>query len=262
MSAHPRLPGRCAAETLDLATAWSRALVAFSGRADLGWLRLLRPGFRHCFVVLDTAAGWILVNPMAHRTDLRPLGLPAGFDLAGWYQGQGLRVVETRPSRPPHSPAPWRPHTCVETVKRILGIQDGFVLTPWQLFRHLSNSRINSLTRPGQTEDDPFIPTLPASDFGPDPGRSATVVGELEQTKIILDEKDIEMGGFFSPSAPAASTPAPIVVAATDTSEEDATKQREATLARNRRGLAGTIATSASGLLTPGTPAGKSLLGE
>ena len=32
-----------------------RALAVFSGKADLGWLRLLRPGFRHCFVALEEA---------------------------------------------------------------------------------------------------------------------------------------------------------------------------------------------------------------
>ena len=28
------------------------AIVAFTGQATLVWLRLLRPGFRHCFVLL------------------------------------------------------------------------------------------------------------------------------------------------------------------------------------------------------------------
>jgi len=148
-----------------------RALVIFSGRADLRWLRLLRPGFRHCFVVLETPGGWISLNPMAHRTDLAVLSVPTGYDLAGWYRAQGLTVLETVPHLPPRRQAPWRPYSCVEAVKRVLGIHDGFVLTPWQLFRHLENKGKKSLTESGGTSDDlPINTTIaPETDQSPAP---------------------------------------------------------------------------------------------
>jgi len=114
-----------------------RAVVVFSGRADLAWLRLLRPGFRHCFILLHTGKGWLYLNPLAHRTEISLLDLPGEFDVAGWYRQRDMVALTTRPRRPPHRAAPWRPHTCVETVKRILGIHAGWVLTPWQLYRHI-----------------------------------------------------------------------------------------------------------------------------
>lgn len=71
------------------------------------------------------------------------------------------------------------------------------------------------------------------------------------------------MGGFFAPDP--SSTPAPTVVAAATATDVTAneTEERLATINRNRRGLAGTIATSETGLLQ-GTPAraGKTLLGD
>ncbi len=66
------------------------------------------------------------------------------------------------------------------------------------------------------------------------------------------------MGGLFStPSPPPVAAPAP----APDP-EEEARKQRLETIARNRRGRQGMIATSERGVLAPAEGGLKSLLGE
>ncbi|WP_241503857.1 hypothetical protein [Ferruginivarius sediminum] len=115
------------------------ALVVFSGRTDLWWLRPLRPGFRHCLVILREAGGWIVYDPMAHGTDLAFLAcaeLSPGR-LAAWLIQQGYIVAPARrrPFQP--RPSPWVPFTCVEAVKRVLGIRARRVVTPWQLYRWL-----------------------------------------------------------------------------------------------------------------------------
>jgi len=129
---------------------WSRALVVFSGHADLWWLRLLRPGFRHCFVALQGGYGWVVIDPLSHRTCVARIPASPEFDLAGWYQARGMTVVETRVIAACEKVAPVRPYSCVESVKRILGIQAGFVLTPWQLFRHLNKTGKYVLTGEGK----------------------------------------------------------------------------------------------------------------
>lgn len=114
------------------------ALVVFMGSSDLKRLRLLRRGFRHCFVAVFTAGGWVICDPLSHQTDL---GIVHGFsadELAGWYRNSGLRVIETRVRAAPRRPAPLRPYTCVEAVKRVLGLHAPWVVTPWQLYRLLS----------------------------------------------------------------------------------------------------------------------------
>lgn len=110
------------------------ALVGFVGHADLWWLRLLRPGFRHCFAAIRTGSVWVVVDPMSHHTLMR---LECSPDLMGFYASRGITVVATRVRPPPRRPAPWRPYTCVEAVKRLLGVQAAWVLTPWQLYRFL-----------------------------------------------------------------------------------------------------------------------------
>ena len=117
-----------------------RALVVFSGRAELGWLRLLRPGFRHCFVVVEREGGWLCVNPLAHRTALDLWSLPPDFDLAGSLRVQDLVVVEVDLVVPARRQAPLRLHSCVEVVKRVLGLHDRWIFTPWQLYRRLART--------------------------------------------------------------------------------------------------------------------------
>jgi hypothetical protein len=164
---------------------WSRALVAFSGQTDLAWLRLLRPGFRHCFVVLGAPGGWICLNPLAHRTDLTVLPVPADFDLTGWYRARGLIVVETRLRHPPRRQAPWRPYSCVEAVKRVLGIHDGRILTPWQLFRYIAPEGKESLTKSIMSRHDPDINTTRASETDRGLAPAGFCASASEQNMII-----------------------------------------------------------------------------
>jgi hypothetical protein len=113
------------------------ALVAFTGQTDLWWLRALKPGFRHCFVVLRSEGRWLLYDPMAHATALRVLDGEDGTDLFGQLLAAGYVVVPVRVRPAPPRRAPLAPFTCVEAVKRALGIQARWVLTPWDLFRFL-----------------------------------------------------------------------------------------------------------------------------
>ncbi|MGE5476562.1 MAG: hypothetical protein ACM3Q1_07910 [Bacteroidales bacterium] len=122
------------------ASDWSYALVVFADATDLWWLRLLRPGFRHCFVALRHGGGWVVVDPMSHYTAVASFPLSEDFDLIGWYRQHGLTVVPVKKNTPDKRVAPFMPHSCVETVKRILGIREFWVVTPWQLFCHLNKT--------------------------------------------------------------------------------------------------------------------------
>jgi len=110
--------------------------VAFTGQTDLPWLRWLKPGFRHCFVVINDGRNWVSLDPMANRFEVTVHDVVADFDFPQWLRSRGLAVVESVPQNRNRA-APLMPLTCVEAVKRVLGLHDRFILTPWQLFRHL-----------------------------------------------------------------------------------------------------------------------------
>lgn len=116
-----------------------RVWIAFGGEADQPWLRLLRPGFRHCFAALGDEAGWTVLEPLSGRLLVARLPVPAGFDLPGFYRRAGLAVVgpflpdAPRPRRLP----PLSPLTCVGLCRALLGPDAPFALTPHGLFRAL-----------------------------------------------------------------------------------------------------------------------------
>lgn len=113
------------------------ALVVFSGEADLNWLRVLKTGFRHCFIVLESSGCWVIYDPLSHRTDISVVEGDDVFGLIHLYRAQGMRVVPWVVRRPPIKSAPMGLYTCVEAAKRILGIHSRRIITPWNLYNFL-----------------------------------------------------------------------------------------------------------------------------
>lgn len=121
----------------------TRAWVAFTGKTEIFWLLGLRPGFRHCFAVLREGGLWVTIDPLAHKTLITVHDdLPADFDLITWLRRDAkCRVVAANMNEPAPHPAPFALFTCVEAVKRVLGLHDRFIFTPWQLYRRLTIHR-------------------------------------------------------------------------------------------------------------------------
>jgi hypothetical protein len=117
------------------------ALVVFVGHAESRWLRGLRAGFRHCFVVVREETAWLVCEPLKDRFELTLLPVPARFDLQRFYAMRGHTVLlgPTRPDLPRRGLAPV-PLTCVTIAKRLLGVRAPWVMTPWQLYRHLKGT--------------------------------------------------------------------------------------------------------------------------
>ena len=112
--------------------------VVFSGQTDLSWLKILKPGFRHCYVLLNDGQRWTSVDPLSHLTEIAiHHHVPVSFDLPDWLSRRGLKVVSASIRRDLKKPAPFMAFTCVEAVKRLLGLHHRLIFTPWQLYRHL-----------------------------------------------------------------------------------------------------------------------------
>ena len=114
------------------------ALVVFGGACALPWLRLLRPGFRHCFLRRRCAEGWLFYDPRSDRTELA-VWPPCDMELLVKSLGErGYTAIPTPLPPAERRAAPLGPFTCVEAVKRVLGIRRRRIVTPWQLYRHLN----------------------------------------------------------------------------------------------------------------------------
>jgi hypothetical protein len=119
------------------------AWVAFSGKTDIRWLHFLKPGFRHCFVIWHDGAQWVTLDATgAHLDVIAHHALGPHMNMPAWLRREaGCRVVPAPIDRTRKTPAPLAPFTCVEAVKRALGLHDRWIVTPWQLYRRLTFGR-------------------------------------------------------------------------------------------------------------------------
>ena len=113
--------------------------VIFSDETDIRLLKLLKKGFRHCFMVMQQDGRWVLIDPRSNKTDIALLPHPATFNFPRYFSEQGKTVIKVPLTiKTPHKVAPVFPVSCVETVKRLIGVHQRWVMTPYQLYRHLT----------------------------------------------------------------------------------------------------------------------------
>ena len=146
---------------------YPRALAVFGGEPAAAWLKILKPGFRHCFAALDDGTRWLTLDPLSHRLELVATAAPSAFDLAGHYRSRGLTVAEVIPGPVPLKPAPLGFFTCVEAVKRALGLHAPWVATPYQLYRHLTKNPGPSRAWPCDRDCDNDPRNIDLTDFPP-----------------------------------------------------------------------------------------------
>ncbi|MEQ8356724.1 MAG: hypothetical protein RH942_14370 [Kiloniellaceae bacterium] len=142
-----------------------RALVVFHGAGCGFWPWLCgRPGFRHCFAALNDGRAWIVVD--ARGDGLKVVAdVPGAFDLAAHYRALGYAVIETkrRAEGRRRYILPFA-FTCVEAVKRLLGLHGWFIWTPHQLYKRLENDSMGSLFSPPKPKAPPPAPPPPKPD--------------------------------------------------------------------------------------------------
>ena len=83
----PGFPG------LDAIGPGSRAVVVFSGETDLPYLGLLKPGFRHCSLVVEAGRYWMFFNPTSAGTGVVIYGRIRLDDIVGWFLANRHTVV-------------------------------------------------------------------------------------------------------------------------------------------------------------------------
>ncbi len=114
------------------------ALVVFEDRPDSFWLRLLRPGFRHCFCLLRQPSGWLLLDSRSRGFEARQVPSCGADSLIRAFSELGAHVIGMARGPMPYRRLPPAPFSCVELVKRAIGVTDPAILSPFQLYRTLS----------------------------------------------------------------------------------------------------------------------------
>lgn len=131
----------------------SLAIVAF-GPSSLRYLQVLKSGYQHCLVATQAGGQWHLLDPLSNGMEILSLGDVTPREIVASFRDAGCDVVAVQRKPPVMKTMPLAPFTCVEAVKRVLGIRARSVLTPWQLRRYLDGGRLSSLRRSSRSARD------------------------------------------------------------------------------------------------------------
>ncbi|MBV6633191.1 MAG: hypothetical protein KI792_09190 [Alphaproteobacteria bacterium] len=124
-----------------------RIFIVFSGETELRWLRILKPGFRHCFALIDNGRHWTVFEPLSGYFEVQSLDVSSSVDLPLLYAANPqMTVIEAEHVTRPASQAPPAILSCVEAVKRLIGLHNPLIVTPYQLFRHLQRQQNASIS--------------------------------------------------------------------------------------------------------------------
>lgn len=110
-----------------------KALVVFSGESNHPLRGLLKPGFRHCAVVVEEDYGvWVLLDSAEGLPCVQVVAYDkrAAIERLG---DAGYTVLETS-QKPVKWAWPWMLANCVGMVKSVLGINAPLTWTPYQLY--------------------------------------------------------------------------------------------------------------------------------
>jgi len=119
---------------LDLPTS---SWIIFSNDTDIRMLKIFKRGFRHCFMMMQQGDRWVLIDPRSNKTDVQILPHPKSFNFPRYYMEQGKTVVKIPDITVPNKIMSPFPVSCVETLKRMIGLHSWWVMTPYQLYKKL-----------------------------------------------------------------------------------------------------------------------------
>ena len=118
---------------------YTQAIVGFGGEPTFWWMRFLKKGFYHCLLALGDGEKWILIDPLVAQIDLIVVDR-ANMDV--FLARNGYRTLHVRVQNTTGRHLRLRPYSCVETVKRFLGIENPFLWNPYQLYLFLKNDNV------------------------------------------------------------------------------------------------------------------------
>ena len=115
-----------------------KAWVGFAPEAEIWWLRILKKGYRHCFVCIKNNDHWTIIDPLSHSIDVETIEVKKIKNLPRYLTDQGYIVMPFGDIDPHKKGGRILGYlSCVTIVKKILGLHSPFIFTPYQLAKYL-----------------------------------------------------------------------------------------------------------------------------
>ena len=120
--------------------------IIFENDTDIGFLKFLKKGFRHCFVVCKFKEEWVILDPLASSFSVNIIKISEVTDIIKIYKNMGHKILRVSPIEKPSKMAPIGLFTCVEFIKRFIGIRNYRLITPYSLYTYMIINRKKFLT--------------------------------------------------------------------------------------------------------------------
>ena len=126
-------------------TKWPKAYVVFCN-SSLSGLRIFKKNFRHVAVIIQndaTRQEYIQLNPASLRTTVEPSHIACIRMIHRGSIRSGVTVLKVAipPSTGRKITFGLLPYSCVEVIKRVLGVRAWWIVTPYQLYKHLKKGK-------------------------------------------------------------------------------------------------------------------------
>ena len=116
------------------------AYVVFTGKTNIWYLHFLKKEYKHCFLLLEDNSFWLSFDPLSSHTEIEIISKDKNIFLPDWMISQGFKIVKANFNETFNHSAPMAIINCVESIKRILGIHNFMIMTPYQLFKYLKKT--------------------------------------------------------------------------------------------------------------------------
>lgn len=103
--------------------------VVFGDDSGQWWSPILKKGIRHCRLIAPCNGQWIVYEKVAKRFDLYCVDSLNGII--------GENDITIKAKKATKQRGLFMMNTCVGHCKQVLGITNPFILTPYQLLKHL-----------------------------------------------------------------------------------------------------------------------------
>ncbi len=115
----------------------SQIYIAFSDAPQKPYLKPLKSGFRHCLYIEQIGENFILFDPLSSHSEL----LVTQSSPIRTLVKQKFTIIKAKKNKQIKSKLTFDLLTCVGQIKRLLGIQNFKIQTPYQLYRYLTKGQ-------------------------------------------------------------------------------------------------------------------------
>ena len=130
-------------------TLFLKYYVVFEDNNTIWWLRILRRNFKHCYVLIKYFGEnkYLEINPCSNRIFIREHEFEQNFDYIEHLKVQLKVITKVEIVKTPLRVAPMGLFSCVECVKRIIGLHSFATITPYQLYNKINDCGKKVLTK-------------------------------------------------------------------------------------------------------------------